>query len=215
MKENYQQKMEDMLKNLPKNRVPTLLLHSCCAPCSSYVLEVLSSFFKITIYYYNPNIAPIEEFQKRLSEEKRLVQEMNPRYPIEVIDGIYENDCFESAIDAYRNLKEGSARCFSCYRLRMESTAKLALRNHFDYFTTTLSVSPYKNSFEINKIGKDLEEKYGVPYLYADFKKKNGYKRSIELSIKYHLYRQNYCGCIYSKREMEERRKKNEEYTNL
>lgn len=215
MKENYQKKMEDILKELPKDRVPTLLLHSCCAPCSSYVLEVLSSFFKITIYYYNPNISPLEEFQKRLAEEKRLIGQINTKYPITIIDGIYENDRFESAIDAYRNLKEGSVRCFACYRLRMESTAKLALQKQFDYFTTTLSVSPYKNSIEINKIGQELEEKYGISYLYADFKKKNGYKRSIELSTKYQLYRQNYCGCVYSKRETEERRKKNEEYTNL
>lgn len=215
MKENYQLKMEEILKNLPTKGLPKLLLHSCCAPCSSYVLEVLSSYFAITIYYYNPNIYPKEEFTKRFLEEKRFVKEANFPNSVMVIEGNYENDLFEKAIDSYRHLGEGSMRCFSCYRLRMEKAALFALENGFDYFTTTLSISPYKNSDKINEIGKELEEKYGVSYLYADFKKKDGYKRSIALSSFYHLYRQDYCGCIYSKKEALERRKKNEKYTNI
>lgn len=215
MKINYHLKMEEILKNIPNGEKPTLLLHSCCAPCSSYVLELLSSYFVITIFYYNPNIFPKEEFTKRFLEEKRLVQELSFKDKIKVIEGKYENNLFEDVIDSYRNLGEGSKRCFACYRLRMEKAAQFALKGGYDYFTTTLSISPYKNSDKINEIGRELQKKYGVSYLYADFKKKNGYKRSIELSSFYHLYRQNYCGCVYSKKEALERRKKNEKYQNI
>lgn len=215
MKENYHVKMEEIIASLPNDKKPTLLLHSCCAPCSSYVLELLSSYFVVTIYYYNPNIYPKEEFQKRLDEEKRFIQIASFSSPIRIIEGTYDSNLFEQTIQPYQHLKEGSARCFSCYLLRMEQTAQVAAMRHFDYFTTTLSISPYKNSEVINKIGKQLEEKYGVSYLFADFKKKDGYKRSIELSSSYDLYRQEYCGCIYSKKEALERRKKNEEYTNI
>ncbi|MDD3341116.1 MAG: epoxyqueuosine reductase QueH [Bacilli bacterium] len=199
--------MEEILKKLPKDPVPTLLLHSCCGPCSSSVLELLSRYFEITIYYYNPNIDSTLEFEKRFLEQEKLIKEMPLENPIHIKKGIYENDVYEKNIEEYRNLKEGSTRCFICYRMRLESCAKYAKQEGFDYFTTTLSVSPYKNAKVLNEIGKELSEKYNIPYLYADFKKKNGYKRSVELSDLYHLYRQNYCGCIYSKREALEREK--------
>lgn len=197
---NYQKVMDNTILDIIEKEVtPSLLLHSCCAPCSSYVLEYLSKYFKITIFYYNPNVYPEEEFIKRLEEEKRLINEMTFKNEVSIIEGKYDNDNFNLMAKGLENLKEGSKRCFKCYRMRLEETAKLAKLNSFDYFTTTLSISPYKNSDKINEIGKCLEDEYGVKYLYADFKKKEGYKRSIELSKEYNLYRQNYCGCIYSK----------------
>lgn len=196
-----------MLQSLPKEKTPTLLLHSCCGPCSSYVLERLANYFAITVFYYNPNIAPQEEFDKRFLEQKRLIEAMPLKHPISLLKGTYENDLYEEKIEAYKHLKEGSQRCFTCYRLRLEKTAQKAKELGFDYFTTTLSISPYKNAKVLNEIGEQVSEQYHMPYLYADFKKKNGYKRSIELSTIYHLYRQDYCGCIYSKREALERKK--------
>ena len=199
---NYQKELEKQIDNIKSNnKIPTLLLHSCCAPCSSYVLEYLSKYFSITIYYYNPNISPQEEFNKRIEEQKRLIEELPVENKISFIEGIYENDKYEELIKGLEEEQEGGSRCGICYKLRLEETAKLAKTKGFDYFTTTLSISPYKNSNLLNKIGEELESIYGVNYLYADFKKKEGYKRSIELSKVYGLYRQDYCGCIYSKRQ--------------
>ena len=198
MKIDYQKKLEEILNEIKEPK--KLLLHSCCAPCSSYVLEYLSKYFKITVFYYNPNISIKEEFEKRLKEQVRLINEMDTVNKIDIIEGKYENDKYEETIKGLENEKEGGNRCFKCYRLRMEETAKLAKKLNYDYFTTTLSISPYKNAAKLNEIGEDLEKEYNIKYLYSDFKKKNGYKRSIELSKIYKLYRQNYCGCIYSKR---------------
>lgn len=197
---NYQKEMEKQINEIKDNDIPTLLLHSCCAPCSSYVLEYLSQFFKITIYYYNPNIYPIEEFEKRVEEQKRLIKELPVKNKIDFIEGNYDNDLYEETIKGLEEEKEGGSRCFLCYRMRLEDTASLAKDKGFDYFTTTLSISPYKNSKVLNEIGEELGTKYNTKYLYADFKKREGYKRSIELSKIYGLYRQDYCGCKYSKR---------------
>lgn len=199
MKENYQKKMEDILKDLPKCSKKKLLLHVCCGPCSSYVLELLKEYFDITLFYYNPNISPIEEWEQREKEVERLVEEMNLSFP--VIKASYDASLYEEKIKEYRGDKEGGRRCFICYEMRLDKAAQYAKEKDFDYFTTTLSISPYKNAEKLNEIGKKLEEVYDIPYLYADFKKKNGYKRSIELSSIYHLYRQEYCGCVYSKKE--------------
>ena len=196
---NYQLVLDETLKEIIKNETkPKLLLHVCCAPCSSYVLEYLNKFFNITVFYYNPNISSKEEYDKRINEELRFVKEYPFETKIEVINGKYDNDLFENLIKGLEEEKEGGARCFKCYRLRLEESAKYAKENEFDYFTTTLTISPYKNSQVLNEIGHELSEKYGVKYLYSDFKKKNGYKRSIELSHEYNLYRQDYCGCKYS-----------------
>jgi len=207
MKQNEQLEMEKIIeKEKNNNNVPTLLLHSCCAPCSSYVLETLSNYFKITILYYNPNIYPIDEYIKRKEEEKRFIDEFSSNYKIEMLDCDYDSNLFFEMAKGLEHLKEGDKRCYLCYKLRMEKTAMLAKKNNFDYFTTTLSISPYKNSSWINEIGRYLEKEYKVSYLPADFKKKNGYKRSIELSGVYNLYRQDYCGCIYSKVEREKQK---------
>ena len=198
---NYQKELEKVINDIVnKNETPTLLLHSCCAPCSSYVLEYLSNYFKITIFYYNPNISPKEEFDKRIEEQKRLINELPVKNKVEFIEGKYDNDKYEDSIKGLEQEKEGGSRCHICYRLRLEEAAKIAKETGFDYFTTTLSISPYKNAKVLNEIGEELGKIYNISYLYADFKKKNGYKRSIELSRIYNLYRQDYCGCEYSKR---------------
>jgi len=207
MKQNEQIEMEKIIeKEQQNNNIPTLLLHSCCAPCSSYVLETLSNYFKITIFYYNPNIYPIEEYLKRKEEEKRFIKEFDSKYKIEMLDCDYEGNLFFDMAKGLENKKEGEERCYLCYNLRMKKTAIEAKNNNFDYFTTTLSISPYKNSTWINEIGRNLEKEYNIKYLPADFKKKKGYKRSIELSSTYNLYRQDYCGCIYSKVEREKQK---------
>ena len=198
MKINYQLKLEEILNSITKGK--KLLLHSCCGPCSSYVLEYLSNYFEITVFYYNPNITEYKEFKKRFNEQTRLIEELPTKYKVSLIEGNYEKEQYEDTIAGLENEKEGGARCFKCYRLRMEETAKLAKELEYDYFTTTLSISPYKNAAKLNEIGEILEKEYGIKYLYADFKKKEGYKRSIELSHIYKLYRQDYCGCIYSKK---------------
>ena len=196
---NYQIVLDEILKEISSlNKKPKLLLHVCCAPCSSYVLEYLNEYFDITVYYYNPNISSYSEYEKRLNEEIRFVSEYPFNKDIPVIKAPYDNDRFEEMIKGLEEEKEGGARCFKCYRLRLEESCKYALENGFDYFTTTLSISPYKNSKVLNEIGNELSEIYGIKYLYSDFKKKNGYKRSIELSHEYNLYRQDYCGCKYS-----------------
>lgn len=198
---NYQKELEKVISKIDSlEEIPTLLLHSCCAPCSSYVLEYLANYFKITIFYYNPNISPKEEFDKRIEEQKKLIRELTVKNKVEFIEGNYDNSKYENAIQGLEFEKEGGSRCHICYQLRLEETAKLAKEKGFNYFTTTLSISPYKNAKVLNEIGEELEKIYHVNYLYADFKKKDGYKRSIELSRIYHLYRQDYCGCKYSKR---------------
>lgn len=197
---NYQIVLDKTLKEIDENNKPKLLLHVCCAPCSSYVLEYLNKYFDITVFYYNPNISSLDEYNKRLKEEERFVKEYPFKNEIKVVRGRYENERFEEMIKGLEKEKEGGPRCFKCYRLRLLESAKYAKENNFDYFTTTLTISPYKNATVLNEIGHELEELYNIKYLYSDFKKKNGYKRSIELSHEYNLYRQDYCGCTYSVR---------------
>ncbi|MCH5323631.1 MAG: epoxyqueuosine reductase QueH [Eubacterium sp.] len=195
---NYQLKTDEIINGL--TGVPRLLLHCCCAPCSSYVLDYLAEYFDITAFFYNPNITENDEYEKRKAELKRYISERTFRYPVSVIDGDYSPQLFYDIASGREELPEGGERCFLCYNLRLEKTAQLAQEKDYDYFCTTLSVSPHKNAQKLNELGGALEKQYGVPYLYSDFKKRNGYKRSIELSAEYGLYRQNYCGCIYSKR---------------
>lgn len=202
--ENYQKQLDRLIQDLDGS-TPSLLLHSCCAPCSSYCIEYLSAYFKITILYYNPNIAPEAEFIKRAAEQKRLVSEMQLKNPVSVVIDDYNADEFYSAVKGMEHLREGGERCFVCYRLRLERAAQYAAAHGFDYFCSTLSISPLKNAAKLNEIGETLSEIYPVKHLPSDFKKKNGYKRSIELSHEHGLYRQNYCGCVFSKREAAER----------
>lgn len=199
---NYQKILEETLNKIKNNNItPKLLLHACCGPCSSYVIEYLSNYFDITIYYYNPNIYPEEEYMRRKEELKNFVNKFNNK--INVIEEIYNVTDYYKNIKGLEKLGERSRRCYNCYEFRIEKAAKYAKDNNFDYFTTTLSISPYKNAEWLNEIGKNMEQKYDVKYLFADFKKKNGYKRSLELSKEYGLYRQDYCGCVYSKQEKE------------
>lgn len=203
-KVNYQKELERLLKELETaDRVPTLLIHSCCAPCSSYVLEYLSQYFKITVFYYNPNIYPESEYEKRILEQQKLIRDMKFKYPVSFLEGRYEKEKFYNVSQGMEELKEGGARCMECYRLRLSEAARQAASGGFDYFTTTLSISPMKNAQKLNEIGVQLGKEYGVEYLASDFKKKNGYKRSIELSKEYGLYRQDYCGCEFSMRQRE------------
>ena len=193
---------EMQIKELEKIKTPKkLLLHSCCAPCSSHVISLLTKYFNITILYYNPNISPITEYQKRKEEQIRLIKELPTTNKIDIIDCDYDNNIYNKMVKGYENCQERGARCEICFNLRLEKTAKIAQENKYDYFCTTLTVSPYKNSVLINEIGEQLAKKYNIKWLYSDFKKNNGYKNSIELSKKYNLYRQNYCGCIYSQKE--------------
>lgn len=196
---NYQKKLEGLLDCL-ENKRPRLLLHSCCAPCSSYVLEYLSQYFHITVFYYNPNMDSKKEYEKRIKEQKRLVSEMQLD-DVEVIAADYTPGVFYKTVKGYEKEPEGGARCYLCYRLRLEETAKLASQKGFDYFSTTLTISPLKNAQWLNELGQKEGEKYGVDFLPSDFKKKGGYQRSIELSKKYSLYRQNFCGCVFSKNQ--------------
>ena len=202
---NYQKELDRLISSLQKEgRVPRLLLHSCCAPCSSYVLEYLSEYFEITVFYYNPNIFPESEYTKRLLEQQTLISDMNFKHPVSFLAGNYDKDKFYSIAAGLEHVKEGGERCFKCYELRLNETAQMAAKGGFDYFTTTLSISTMKNAEKLNTIGKDIASRYGIKYLQSDFKKKNGYKRSIELSKTHGLYRQDYCGCQFS---MESRRK--------
>lgn len=199
---NFQLKMDKKLEEIEASgNVPKLLLHSCCAPCSSYVLEYLSEYFMITIFYFNPNISEQSEYTKRVEEQKRLIEELPTKNPIAFMEGRYDVNLFDQAIAGKETLGERSERCYACYRLRLEEACVIAKEHQFDYFTTTLSISPYKNALWLNEIGEQLQNQYDMPYLYADFKKRNGYKRSIELSEQYHLYRQDFCGCKYSQAE--------------
>lgn len=200
---NYQKELDKITDSL-NGDVPKLFLHSCCAPCSSYTLEYLSNYFDITVYYFNPNISPKAEFDKRYAEQKRLIEALPSKHPIKLVCGKYDYNDFLKIAKGYENVPEGGERCFRCYRMRLESTAKLAKEQGFDYFCTTLSISPLKNSQKINEIGYEVAEKYGIKWLPSDFKKKEGYKRSIELSREYQLYRQNFCGCVFSKENKDE-----------
>lgn len=199
---NYQKELEKVLDHLQKEeKVPKLLLHSCCAPCSSYVLEYLSDYFEITVFYYNPNIFPESEYTKRILEQQMIIGEMPCKHPVSFLAGGYDRERFLELAQGLEHLREGGERCFKCYELRLAEAAKVASEAGFDYFTTTLSISPLKNADKLNAIGTEVGKKYGMAYLQSDFKKKNGYKRSIELSNEYGLYRQDYCGCEFSYRD--------------
>lgn len=207
VKVNYQKELDKKLERLTaEGKAPRLFLHACCAPCSSYVLEYLASFFHITLFFYNPNISPREEYEKRAAELRRLAEALPVKYPVSFAGVRYDPERFFAMARGMEGLPEGGERCFACYRLRLEETARQAAAGGYDYFTTTLSISPLKNAGRLNGIGGELAEIYGVPYLYSDFKKKNGYKRSVELSREYGLYRQDYCGCVYSRVERERQR---------
>ena len=199
MKRNYQKELESLTEKLEKEkRMPTLLLHSCCAPCSSYVIEYLSRYFEITVFYYNPNIFPAEEYWKRVEEQKRFIEQIECQNPIRFLEGTFDPERFYAMAEGLEEIPEGGERCFRCYRLRLEETARRAAEGKFDYFTTTLTISPLKNAEKLNEIGEETADIYQVAFLNSDFKKKNGYKRSIELSREYGLYRQDYCGCEFS-----------------
>ena len=201
---NYQKELDKIIQQLEREDItPSLLLHSCCAPCSSYVLEYLSQYFSVTVFYYNPNISKKEEYEKRKAEQIRLIGEMKTKNKVSFLDCDYNPAEFFDCAKGYENCTEGGERCFRCYRLRLEKTAQTAKNQNFDYFCTTLSISPLKNAQKINEIGFDVESEEGVKWLPSDFKKREGYKRSIELSRQFDLYRQNYCGCVYSKPSQE------------
>ena len=205
---NYQKELEKLIERLQKEeKVPKLLLHSCCAPCSSYVLEYLSNYFEITVFYYNPNIFPENEYTKRILEQQMLIDHMPHKYPVSFLAGSYDRERFFEIAEGLEHLKEGGERCFKCFALRLEETAKLAKEGGYDFFTTTLTISPLKNAAKLNEIGEEMAAKYAADFLPSDFKKKEGYKRSIELSKEYDLYRQNFCGCAFSKAESLRREK--------
>lgn len=207
---NYQKELEKILDRLAgaeDKAAPALFLHSCCAPCSSYVLEYLRTYFRITVFYYNPNISLLEEYEKRAAEQKRLIAAYNEEssgtgkgYSIAVAEGDYQPERFFRMAEGLEDCPEGGDRCAGCFELRLRETARQGAMGDFDYFATTLTISPLKNARRINEIGQALSKEYGIAWLPSDFKKKDGYKRSIELSAQYGLYRQDYCGCVYSKR---------------
>lgn len=209
---NYSKELERLIQQFQREeRVPRLLLHVCCAPCSSAVLEYLSQYFAITLLYYNPNISPREEYDKREAELKRLVSEMELVHPVDLLPCDYDGQAFVEAARGLEGEPEGGARCEACFRLRLEYAAQEAARLHFDYYTTTLTISPMKNAPLLNQLGEEMGGKYGVAHLPSDFKKKNGYKRSVELSKEYGLYRQDYCGCAFSKAQREREKREKEE----
>ena len=201
---NYQKELEQRIAKMEADgKKPTLLLHSCCAPCSSYVLEYLASHFQITDFYYNPNISPKQEYEERREELRRLIDEMGLAGSVTFLEGEYRPEEFYAMAKGMENLPEGGERCFLCYEMRLREAAVQAKELGLDYFATTLTISPLKNAQKLNEIGERLAAEYGVAHLPSDFKKKNGYKRSVELSAEHHLYRQNYCGCVFSKRQSE------------
>lgn len=209
MNRNYQKELDRILEEIQKEeKVPRLFLHSCCAPCSSYVLEYLSPYFEITDFFYNPNISPREEYEKRTRELQKLIEEMPLIHKPVFLEGEYRPEDFFEMAKGLENVPEGGERCFKCYRLRLEEAARLAAEGGYDYFATTLTISPLKNAAKLNEIGEELEKIYHVKHLPSDFKKRNGYKRSTELSAEYQLYRQDYCGCVFSRQERE-RQKQN------
>ena len=197
---NYQKELDKIIDEVQKSdtTVPRVLLHSCCAPCSSYVLEYLTQYFELGVLYYNPNISPREEYEKRVDELKRLMESMPLKNKAELIQGRYEPYEFYDAVRGLEECREGGERCCICYELRLREAAVMAKKLGYDYFTTTLTISPLKNAEKINEIGECIAKEYGVAFLPSDFKKKNGYKRSVELSKEYDLYRQDFCGCVYS-----------------
>lgn len=197
---NYQRRMEEIIAGTD-GKVPQLLLHSCCAPCSSWCLKVLSEHFAVTVFYYNPNIYPEEEYFMRVKEQERFLSEFPTKHPVSFLEGSYDTERFYELARGLEDVPEGGERCFRCYELRLRESARTAKEKGFDFFTTTLSISPLKNAGKLNEIGAELEREYGVRYLFSDFKKKDGYKKSAEISREYHMYRQYYCGCVYSKRD--------------
>lgn len=212
MRENYSQQLSKLIEKLQKEgRTPHLLLHACCAPCSSHCLEYLSKYFRITVFYYNPNISPKEEYTLRIEEIKRFVQEFKSENEITLIEGKYEPERFFQVVKGLEQEPEGGKRCEQCFKLRLSEAAKLAKELNADYYTTTLSISPLKNAELLNKIGKEEGDAIGVTHLPSDFKKKGGYARSIELSKEYNLYRQNFCGCVYSLQKAKAREAKRKE----
>ena len=205
-KVNYQKELDKLIEKLEQSKeVPRLFLHSCCAPCSSYVLEYLSQYFEITVFYFNPNIAPEEEYRKRVEEQRRLIEQLPAVYPIQFEEGRYVPEEFYSRVRGLEKEPEGGARCRVCFELRLEEAARLASEGGYDYYTTTLSISPLKNAQVLAQVAVEMGEKWGVRWLPSDFKKKEGYKRSIQLSAEYDLYRQNYCGCVFSRRMAEKK----------
>lgn len=208
MNRNYNKELLKLMEEIRKSKSKkSLLLHSCCAPCSSYTLEFLSECFDITVLYYNPNIYPPEEYYKRVKEQEKFINEALFTKSVKFIASEYNPEEFYAAVKGFENIREGGERCFRCYRLRLEEAAKAASKRNIEYFTTTLSISPYKNAEKINEIGEELALKYKVKHLPSDFKKGNGFKRSTELSKEYNMYRQDYCGCVFSKKEREELKK--------
>ena len=207
-KQNYGLLLESKLKSIKASgEKKSLLLHACCAPCSSYVLEYLSNFFDITLFFFNPNITPEEEYNFRMQELSRLIGEMPLPSSVKLLCGRYDPQEFYDIAKGKEDLDEGGSRCYECYRLRLSQTAKIAKEQDFDFFCTTLSISPYKNAEWLNSLGAELAAAHGVEYLFSDFKKKNGYKRSCELSALYSLYRQDYCGCEFSRKATDKRKK--------
>lgn len=204
-KRNYQKELDRVIEqNQKENRIPVLLLHSCCAPCSSYVLEYLAEYFSITVFYYNPNIYPEEEYRKRVEEQKRFISALPVKHKISFIEGEFLPREFYDAVKGLEKEPEGGARCRICFEMRLKRAMQEAKKIHADYLTTTLTISPLKNAQLLNEIGEAVSAEEEVQWLPSDFKKKNGYRRSVELSEEYGLYRQNYCGCVFSKREREE-----------
>ena len=202
MKINYDKEMMKIIDSFKEEgKVPSLLLHSCCAPCSSAVITRLMPYFNITIFYYNPNIEPFSEYETRKQEQIRFLNEINSENELSFLDCDYDNAEFKKIVKNLEDAPEGGARCSKCFYLRLKKTALIAKENNFDYFGTTLTVSPYKNSAKINEIGLNIEQELGIKFLVSDFKKQDGYKKSIELSRQYNLYRQNYCGCSYARKE--------------
>lgn len=199
---NYAREMDAVIaRHTAAGEVPSLLLHSCCGPCSSATLEQLTDYFRVTLFYFNPNIHPEEEYRHRAREQERFLREISPRYPVAFREGEYCPQCFYDSVKGLEREPEGGARCAVCFELRLRNTAMLAKAEEFDYFTTTLSVSPHKDAPTLNEIGGRLAKEYGVSYLFSDFKKRDGYLRSIRLAQEHGLYRQNYCGCIFSRED--------------
>lgn len=204
MQRNFQKELDKIIEtNKREGKIPSLLLHACCAPCSSYCLEYLSQYFNITVFFYNPNLYPAEEYTKRADEERKLISMLKSENKIELTVADFDDGEFYDKVKGLEKCKEGGERCRKCFELRLEKTAELAKEKGFDFFTTTLTISPLKNAQILNEIGEKMGEKHNVKHLPSDFKKRNGYKRSIELSREFDLYRQNYCGCVFSKQERE------------